>query len=127
MDIKFCSECRRGFSAAALPISGVCADCERKHKSDVMVLHVFKWICFSLAIICFALLLPALLARETSYGYYEIPGSKNGPHIISKTGLMTLVIIGLVGPMFFGGVGWWLKIKQSKKQYNVFNDDLSIK
>lgn len=111
-----CLGCQTQFEINDQSKSNACPTCGKKVSSDFEVFRVLKHTSFSFALIAVLMFIPILAARQVSGGYYEIPGSKQGRHLVSENGLMAWKITNLVAAIFFVGLGLWFSKKQSEKQ-----------
>ena len=67
--------------------------------------------------------IPLSLARETSPGYYEMPGGKGKPMSITEGGIQTFKIVIVILSIIFAVLGFWFRAKQNKKESVLQNDD----
>lgn len=122
-----CSRCSNEFEKSAENRAIICQMCNKSLKSDIVIFQVFKWTCFSIALAAFSLFIPVLAAKQSSPGYYVMPGKK--PMSVSKAGLDAWKIAIPIVTISFGLIGLYLGKKEDEKKSlygNYQNSDLSV-
>lgn len=128
MEKSNCSRCSNEFEKGAENRTMICQMCHNNLKSDIIIFQVFKWICFSIALAAFSLFIPVLAAKQSSPGYYVMPGKK--PMSVSKAGLDAWKIAIPFVTVSFGLIGLYLGKKEDEKKslYESYqNNDLPVK
>lgn len=108
-----CSKCSNEFLKKAEDTTTICQTCDNDPASDILVLQIFKWIFYSMAILALFIFINLAFAKENAHGY-TIPGKGNS--VISKERFNTLRIAIPIAMAGFGLVGFYLGIKEKKKR-----------
>lgn len=132
MNKSNCSKCSKEFEKSAEDKTTLCQTCNSDMKSDIWVFQVFKWTCFSIAFLAITFFIPILSAKETSPGYYNLPGGKGRPMSISDKGLVQWKVAIPIITLSFGLIGLYLGKKEDEKKslyrnYQNQGDELTIK